>query len=190
MLKALLQRGLITLLNQSRLLEHINTLIEQAVLFAKNVPYFMNIHESDRISLLKSCVFDVICVRHSIFYRANKPETDTVDLATLAACAVAASNSNGVSSGGGSGDGVSGVSYSISNSSNNTNTTNHSQGRFFIPYWDVWLTQESINELLPELGQFVNMLFDFYFYFNSMVLNEFEIAIFSSFLLFNFGNFW
>lgn len=125
LLRAVLERGLITLLTQTRLLDHINMLIEQAVLFAKNVPYFMNIHESDRIALLKSCVFDVICVRHATFFRTSlasrcsaslssssstssspfsssvsSSSTDenntssSIDLATLAACAVAASSTN------------------------------------------------------------------------------------------------
>ena len=125
LLRAVLERGLIALLTQTRLLDHINMLIEQAVLFAKNVPYFMNIHESDRIALLKSCVFDVICVRHATFFRtslasrcsaslssssstssspfsssassSSSDENNTsssIDLATLAACAVAASSTN------------------------------------------------------------------------------------------------
>lgn len=126
LLRAVLERGLIALLTQTRLLDHINMLIEQAVLFAKNVPYFMNIHESDRIALLKSCVFDVICVRHATFFRTslasrcsaslssssstssspfsssasssssdeNNTSSSSIDLATLAACAVAASSTN------------------------------------------------------------------------------------------------
>ncbi len=43
-------------------------LIEKSVLFAKNVPYFMNINETDRITLLKSCVFEIILVKHTACY--------------------------------------------------------------------------------------------------------------------------
>jgi len=46
-------------------LEFFNSLIENTVLFAKIVPYFMEMHEADRITLLKSCVFEIICIRHA-----------------------------------------------------------------------------------------------------------------------------
>lgn len=178
-LRAILQRGLVTLLTHTRLLEHINMLIEQTVLFAKNVPYFMNIHEPDRIALLKTCVFDVICVRHSVFFR---PGTSTHhyhrhpsstnqsakcqnndDLATLAACAVAAS-----------GNQVEEMTPLL-------------QPRIFIPLWNTWLNQDTLIGSLPQLAQFITMLFDFYAYLSSIQPSEYELSIFASYLLFNTG---
>lgn len=62
------QSGLLRILTETNFLNYFNTLIEKAVLFAKNVPYFMNINENDRITLLKSCVFEIIIVRHASCY--------------------------------------------------------------------------------------------------------------------------
>lgn len=94
LLRATLQRGLVHVLAHTRLLEHINLLIEQTVLFAKNVPYFMNIHEPDRIALLKSCVFDVICVRHAVFFRAQSSSLSTSSAAYLSPSSSSLSSSS------------------------------------------------------------------------------------------------
>lgn len=152
-LHELFSQGLTNLLNKSKLLEHINTLIENTVLFAKNVPYFMNINETDRISLLKSSVFEVICVRHAVFWRSSS-NIVLNDLATLATCAVAGG------------------------------------GRFLVPIWNVWTASEWLCEKMPQMSGFIKMLFEFYFYFNTMNLTDFEFALLCSFLLFNTGNFF
>lgn len=188
MLRAILQRGLVTLLTHTRLLEHINMLIEQTVLFAKNVPYFMNIHEPDRIALLKTCVFDVICVRHSIFFRpgtttksihsslndhhnhqSSKVHND--DLATLAACAVAASSNCGQQQ----------------QQQQQQQMPVPLQPRIFIPLWNTWLNQDMLIQSLPQLAQFITMLFDFYAFLSSIQPSEYELSIFASYLLFNTG---
>ena len=64
-LEQLFHRGLLQMLKETKFLESFNSLIENTVLFAKIVPYFMEMHESDRIALLKSSVFEIICIRHS-----------------------------------------------------------------------------------------------------------------------------
>lgn len=188
--KSVLQRGLVALLNETKLLDHINTLIENAVLFAKNVPYFMNIHETDRIALLKTCVFEIICVRHSVFYKNSEQTTTTstneskksssasIDLATLAACAVAASES--------------GKSSSTSKGAVNEHVDKVSltHGKLFIPYWDVWLTSAQLAERLPQLKHFIELMFDFYYFLNSMNMGDYELALFCAYLLFNSGLFY
>lgn len=59
--------------------------------------------------------------------------------------------------------------------------------RLFIPFWNTWLTRDTLIESLPPLAQFLDLLFDFYAYLNTIRPSEFELAIFSSFLLFNSG---
>ena len=155
----LFNRGLLSILNETKFLEYFNALIENAVLFAKNVPYFMNIHETDRITLLKSCVFEIICVRHAQCY-SNALHDSPTGLATLAACAVAAS----------------------------TNTIlNNSFDLLYIPQNDTWATPTWLSDKLPQLKHFIYLLFDFYRYFSTMNLDDNEIAMFSSYLLFNSG---
>ena len=71
-LEQLFNKGLLQLLKDTKFLEFFNSLIENTVLFAKIVPYFMEMHETDRITLLKSSVFEIICIRHSqLFDLAN-----------------------------------------------------------------------------------------------------------------------
>jgi hypothetical protein len=64
-LEQFFNKGLLQLLKETKFLEYFNSLIENTVLFAKIVPYFMEMHETDRITLLKSSVFEIICIRHS-----------------------------------------------------------------------------------------------------------------------------
>ncbi len=164
-----IQLGLLNILNETKFLDHFNILIENAVLFAKNVPYFMNIHETDRITLLKSCIFEIICVRYAFCYhnaasKLNEDESRT-DLATLAACAVAASSS---------------INSLLGSSKQND--------MFMIPVCNTWIKCEWLCEHLPQLKNFFLILFDFYRFFTTLNLNESEVAIFCSYLLFNTGN--
>jgi hypothetical protein len=87
-----LQQGLPTILQETQLLDYFNSLIESAVLFAKSVPYFMSIHETDRIALLKSSVFEMLVVRHARCYSSSclaklNDNTESMDLVTLATVA-------------------------------------------------------------------------------------------------------
>jgi len=171
-LKQLFGQGLLFILNESKFLDHFNNLIENAVLFAKNVPYFMDIHETDRIALLKSCVFEIICVRHASCYyhrESNNRNTEgderaATDLATLAACAVAASTGE-------------------------SSTTRPTTDMFMVPVFGTWTTCEWLCEQLPQLRGFIVMLADFFRHFSFMELDETECAIFCSFLLFNTGKY-
>ena len=167
-MKNIFDVGLLSILNETKFLDHFNNLIENAVLFSKNVPYFMNIHETDRISLLKSSVFEIICVRHSSMYYyqstcLNEDESRT-DLATLAACAVAASH-------------ISSFDQSLINSSKFNDL-------FMIPVYVCWTQCDWLCDKLPQLKVFILMLADFYRTFSEMCLDETELAIFSSYLLF------
>ena len=129
----------------------------------------MNIHDTDRITLLKSCIFEIICVRYAFCYhnaasKLNEDESRT-DLATLAACAVAASSS---------------INSLLGSSKQND--------MFMIPICNTWIKCEWICEHLPQLKNFFLILFDFYRCFTALNLNESEVAIFCSYLLFNTGN--
>ena len=188
----LLSKGLTSVLSETRFLENINALIENAVLFAKNVPYFMNIHETDRISLLKVSVFDIICVKHYRYFRTKKnthlgnnnninnnninAASNNSSLATLAACALATWP----------------VSENLTY--DNKTTANLSEqfeldenDKLVIPQFNVWATRDWLSSKLPQLAVFFQILFDFYFYFSRMGLSENELAFFCSYLLFNAG---
>ena len=159
-LNALFERGLLAILNETKFLEHINTLIENAVLFAKNVPYFMNIHETDRITLLKSCVFEIICLRHACYYSNSYDKSfssSSTDLATLADCAIASQ----------------------------TSSLSYDKSKFRIPLFNAIVSCEWLCLKLPQLKKFIFLLFDFYSYFNLFNLNDDELALFSSWLIFN-----
>jgi hypothetical protein len=169
--------GLQSMLVESKFLEHMNTLIESTVLFAKNVPFFMNVHETDRITLLKSCVFEIICVMHAQFYVDAANDSDKLNnlgknssshgtsehsssitqaLATLADCALATSAS----------------------------TTVYTE-KFIVPLCDLIASKEWLCDVFPMLKDFIFFLFDFFHHFSLMQLNEVEIAIFCSYLLFS-----
>ncbi|CAF0832034.1 unnamed protein product [Brachionus calyciflorus] len=150
--------GLVSFLKKSKFLDQINLFIENTVLFAKNVPLFMNINETDRISLLKSSVFSVICIRHLIFYKYSN---NMSSLATLADCALA---------------------YNFNNFHHDINLAD---AKFYLPFLNCWLTCDWICEKFTEIKKFIHLLFEFYFYFNSFGLNETELAIFCSFILFD-----
>lgn len=157
-LRNVFNEGLVNVLNRTKFLEHINLLIENTVLFAKNVPFFMNINETDRITLLKCSVFEIICLRHSIFYKYS---SSISSLTTLADCALAYNNTFA------------------------NNDTNLVESKFYVPFLNCWLTCDWICEKLPDIKKFIHLLFEFYFYCNSICLNESEFAIFCSYLLFN-----
>lgn len=156
----------------------------------------MNIHESDRIALLKSSVFNVICVRHSVFFRtsllASRSQTssnvdETVDLATLAAVAASATPAP-------NGKPNHRIRFLdkpelvIIFKGHNHQQFPTLQARLFIPFWNVWLNQDILTQSLPQLSRFIDMLFEFYMYYNTIGPTESEQAVFSSFLLFNTGN--
>jgi hypothetical protein len=128
----LFNRGLLQLLKDTKFLDYFNSLIENTVLFAKIVPYFMEMHETDRITLLKSSVFEIICIRHSQLF----------DL--------------------------------INN-------------KFILPLYETHLNKEFLIQKLPECKTFIELLFDFINEFSLIDLNDSEIAVFCSFLLFNTG---
>jgi hypothetical protein len=160
-LNGLFERGLLAILSETKFLEHINTLIENAVLFAKNVPYFMNIHETDRITLLKSCVFEIICLRHACYYSSGYDKSfsssSSTDLATLADCAIASQ----------------------------TSSLSYDKSKFRIPLFNAIVSCEWLCLKLPQLKKFILLLFDFYSYFSLFNLNDDELALFSSWLIFN-----
>jgi hypothetical protein len=131
-LESLFSKGLMGVLRETKFLDFFNSLIESTVLFAKNVPYFMEMHEQDRITLLKSCVFEIIVIRHSNFY----------DKQTL---------------------------------------------KFILPHYESFLSKDFLILKLPDCKLLIEILFDFYNEFCMFDLNDSELAIFSSFLLFNAG---
>jgi hypothetical protein len=130
--------GLMGFFGETKFLEFFNQLIENTVLFAKIVPYFMDMHESDRIAMLKSCVFEIICVRHMLLFDQN--------------C------------------------------------------KLFLPLYELYITKEYLVQKFPDYVAFIGSLFDFHnIFFELFDLNDMEIAIFCSFLLFNTGlcfTFW
>lgn len=173
----LFDRGLVSVLNETKFLDHFNNLIENAVLFAKNVPYFMNIHETDRIALLKACVFEIICVRHAVYFSSTTRDDEsrgTTDLATLAACAVASAASNQFNS-------------SLENTTTMLNSSTKSSDLFFLS--DTWTSCDYLCAKLPQLKNFIQLLTDFYQCYSTMNLDETETALFCSYLLFNTGRF-
>ena len=188
-LSRLFGQGLLSILNETNFLDHFNNLVENAVIFAKNVPYFMEIHEADRITLLKSCVFEIILVCHASCFShesttefnrllvksvsESSPHTGTFDLATLAACAVAASTSEQTTN-------PQAIVNSLSGG-NAAETTNY----FWIPSYKTWASYEWICEKLPQLEPFLHLLVKFYQQFAAMKLAETELALFCSFLLYN-----
>lgn len=152
----LISHGLINVLKSSNFLDHVNLLIENTVLFAKNVPFFMTINEADRIVLLKSSVFEIICLRHSIFYKYS---CSLSSLATLADCALA----------------------------HDGNDSSLVESKFFLPFLNCWITCDWLGEKLDDAKKFLNLLFEFYFYLNSISLSELELSIFCAYLLFDPG---
>jgi hypothetical protein len=124
--------GLIGFFSETKFLEFFNQLIENTVLFAKIVPYFMDMHESDRIAMLKSCVFEIICVRHMSLFDQNS--------------------------------------------------------KIFLPLYELYISKEYLIQKFPDYVAFIGSLFDFNtIFFELFDLNDMEIAIFCSFLLFNTG---
>ena len=188
-LSRLFDQGLISILNETNFLDHFNNLVENAVIFAKNVPYFMEIHEADRITLLKSCVFEIILVCHaSCFSHESKTEFNRLlvksvsesssqpgsfDLATLAACAVAASTSEQTTN-----------PQAIVNSLSSAHVR-QSTNYFWVPGYETWASYEWICEKLPQLEPFLHLLVEFYQQFSTMKLAQTELALFCSYLLYN-----
>lgn len=125
-------QGLMYVLRETKFLDFFNSLIESTVLFAKNVPYFMEMHEQDRITLLKSCVFEIIVIRHSNFYDKQTQ-------------------------------------------------------KFILPHYESFLSKDFLILKLPDCKLLIEILFDFYNEFCMFDLNDSELAIFSSYLLFNAG---
>lgn len=162
-LTSLFDKGLLGLLNESGLLEHLNTLVEGAVLFAKNVPYFMNIHEADRINLLKSSVFEIICVQHSKLFQFSDStcmsSSSSSSLATLAACALG----------------------------NDGSRDDDTSEKLLVPVFNVWTTRQWLSDKLPQMGRFLKLLFEFYCFLSRMKLSDTELAYFCSYLLLNAG---
>ncbi|RNA06318.1 ecdysone-induced 78C-like isoform X8 [Brachionus plicatilis] len=132
--------GLVHVLTGSTFLDHVNVLIENTVLFAKNVPFFMTINEADRISLLKSSVFEIICLRHSMFYKYS---SSLSSLSTLAECALA----------------------------HHGTESSLVESKLYLPFLNCWTTCEWLSEKLDEAKN----------------LSEFELALFSAYLLFDSG---
>nr|ASL70612.1 nuclear receptor [Brachionus koreanus] len=148
--------GLVNVLKSSKFLDHANILIENTVLFAKNVPFFMTINESDRISLLKGSVFEIICLRHSIFYQYS---SSLSSLATLADCALA----------------------------HDGDESSLVESKFYLPFLKCWINCDWLGDKLIDAKKFLNLLFEFYFYLNSISLSEFELAVFCAYLLFDYS---
>ena len=115
-----------------------NALIENTVLFAKNIPYFMNVNETDRILLLKESAFEIICVRHACYF------------------------------------------INIANNQNDFNNYT-----FMFPIFNALIKYELISNKMPQLASFVKILFEFYAQFNLIQLNQTELALFCSYLIFN-----
>jgi hypothetical protein len=199
-LTGLFAKGFLSLLCESRLLEHVNMLIEHAVLFAKNVPYFMNIHEADRINLLKSSVFEIICVRHSSCFLINNSSASvngrsgrggrdrgenaaglSSSLATLAACALATWPVKS-----GSAEAAVEEEEAIND---NDDEEDANCDRFVLPHFNVWTSCKWLCKRVPQLSRFFALWFDFYYYFNRMSLCDSELAFFSAYLLFNAGKY-
>lgn len=178
------QHGLLSVLKETKFLEHFNNLIECAVLFAKNVPYFMNIHETDRISLLKSCVFEIILVRHATCFSSSySPQltanNQTDSLGTLAAVAAASTSS---------------VTELIQKSrimktldSDSVNQHFFESIFFWLPACEMWMSYKWLCEKISDLERFMQLLIDFYQCFATMELGERELAMFCAYLLFNSG---
>nr|ASL70501.1 nuclear receptor [Brachionus rotundiformis] len=152
----LISTGLVNVLKTSKFLDHANVLIENTVIFAKNIPFFMTINESDRITLLKGSVFEIICIRHSMFYKYS---SSLSSLTTLADCALA----------------------------HDGNESNLLESKFYLTFFNCWLSCDWLSEKLSDAKKFLNLLFEFYFYLNSISLSEFELAIFCAYLLFDSG---
>lgn len=157
-LEHFISSGLINVLKNSKFLDHANILIENTVLFAKNVPFFMTINESDRITLLKSSVFEIICLRHSIFYKYS---SSLSNLAKLADCALA----------------------------HDGDESSLIESKFYLPFLNCWTNCDWLSDKLVDAKKFLNLLFEFYFYLNSISLSEFELAVFCAFLLFDYSKF-
>ena len=181
------QRGLSEILKETKFLDYFNNLIENSVLFAKNVPYFMSIHESDRITLLKSCVFEIILVRHATCYSnsyftelSNRNESADNHLVTLAAVA-AASTSNASSAT------VGNTKSQIMRTLDNDSSTK--SDFFWIPGCDTWTSCHWLCEKMPQLKKLIELLIEFYRSFSTLKLNEQEMALFCSYLLYNTSKF-
>jgi hypothetical protein len=127
-------KGLKSILTETRFLDHINTLIENTVMFAKNIPHFMHVNETDRILLLKESVFEIICIRHACYFIKSNESDDYT---------------------------------------------------FLLPVFNVLIKYELICNKIPELANFIKVLFEFYAYFNLVQLDHTELALFCSFLIFN-----
>jgi hypothetical protein len=193
-----LSKGFLSLLNETKFLDYVNNLIESSVLFAKNVPYFMNVHETDRINLLKSSVFEIIIIKHSHFFKpfifkssssqindgitldlpnsfesvvlTSQNSTNTNNsLVTLAACALA--------------------NYNCENEALNGENKKENVDKLVLPYFNCWTTCAWLSEKLPQLENFLHLLFDFYQFFTKINITENELALLSSYLLFNNGKF-
>ena len=132
------EKGLQFILTETKFLDHMNALIENTVLFAKNIPYFMNVNETDRILLLKESVFEIICVRHACYF------------------------------------------INIANNQNDINNYT-----FMFPIFNALIKYELISNKMPQLANFVKILFEFYAQFNLIQLNQTELALFCSYLIFN-----
>jgi hypothetical protein len=138
-------KGLQAILTETKFLDQMNALIENTVLFAKNIPYFMNVNETDRILLLKESVFEIICVRHACYF--------------------------------------------ITSSTDNKNRNECDNYTFMLPIFNVLIKYEWICNKMPQLANFIKVLFEFYAYFNLIQLNQTELALFCSFLIFNSSKF-
>jgi len=165
--------GLLKVLKETDFLDYFNNLIESAVLFAKNVPYFMSIHESDRITLLKACVFEIILVRHAVCYSSKPNQLHDIiksnSLDTLAAVAAASTSDRQKSQ----------IFKSLD--------IDETDSLLWIPGCEVWASCEWLCEKIPDLKQFLRLLIDFCQFFNAMNLNNNQIAVFCAYLLYDRG---
>lgn len=190
-LDLILQRGLLATLNETKFLDYFNNLIENAVLFAKNVPYFMSIHETDRITLLKSSVFEIIVVRHATcysnsYYTQLNDSTKSMDLVTLAAVATASRSPSTFAT-------VNqlnahGSKSSISKIFSSGSSSQQFKSDFlWVPSVGSWTSCQWLGERMPQLKKFMQMLIEFYRFFSIVDLTDSELAIFCSYLLYKSG---
>jgi len=165
-LSSALERGLLHVLNETPFLDYANNLIESAVLFAKNVPYFMSIHESDRITLLKACVFEIILVRHASCH-SDRPSPTPDSLDTLAAVAAASTSDQRKSQ----------LIESLD--------SDERDSWLWLPGCEVWASCKWLGDKIPQLRRFIQLLATFYQTFNAMGLDCSQVAVFCAYLLYD-----
>lgn len=105
--------------------------------------------------------------------------SNSADLATLAAVATASTSSLNKEQN---------INSRIETKTDNE-PTNLKSDLFWIPNCNIWSNCEWLSEKMPQLKKFLQLLVEFYRCFSIIKLNDDEIGIFCSYLLFNISKF-